>query len=66
MTMHLIENKSNKLFIKKQDIAIIDHFEEILKCNPNCDASGIDPDFNAFLDKFYQNHQDLFKKLENL
>lgn len=24
MTMHLIENKSNKLFIKKQDIAIID------------------------------------------
>lgn len=51
---------------EEQAEAILDHFEEILKCNPNCDASEIDPDFNAFLDKFYQNHQDLFEKLEAL
>lgn len=49
---HLIIDRATET----QAEAILDHFEKILKCNPNCDASGIDPDFNAFLDKFYQNH----------
>lgn len=59
---HLVIDRATE----EQAEAILDHFEEILKCNPNYDFSEIDPDFNAFLDKFYQNHQDSFKKLENL
>lgn len=51
---------------EEQAELILDHFEEILKHNLNCDFSGIDPDFNVFLDKFYQDHQDAFKQLEDL
>lgn len=51
---------------EEQAEAILDHFEEILKHNLNYKFSGIDPDFNTFLDKFYQDHQDLLKQLEDL
>lgn len=59
---HLVIDRATE----EQAEAILDHFEEILKRNSNCDFSKIDPDFNAFLDKFYQDHQDLFEKLEDL
>lgn len=59
---HLVIDRATE----EQAELILDHFEEILKHNLNCDASKIDPDFNAFLDKFYQDHQDLFKQLEDL
>lgn len=51
---------------EEQAEAILDHFEEILKRNSNCNLNEIDPNFNTFLDKFYQDHQDLFEKLEDL
>lgn len=59
---HLVIDRATE----EQAEAILDHFEEILKHNLSYDTNKIDPDFNTFLDKFYQDHQDLFEKLEDL
>lgn len=59
---HLVIDRATE----EQAELILDHFEEILKHNLNYKFSGIDPDFNTFLDKFYQDHQDLLKQLEDL